>query len=59
MGVQQIVDLIKREVFPKSQERNNNPINLVSAVGRDQWADVFERLESEFLNKKIFTLKFF
>jgi hypothetical protein len=39
------VDLICREVLPKSQERNNKPINLVSAIGREEWADVFIRLE--------------
>ena len=49
LGTQQIVELMKREVLPKSLERNNSPINLVSAVGRDQWADVYKRLEGLFI----------
>jgi hypothetical protein len=47
LGIKQITELIRREVLPKSNERNNDPINLVSAVGRDEWADVYARLESE------------
>ncbi|KAI6241907.1 Carnitine O-acetyltransferase [Aphelenchoides fujianensis] len=45
LGVQQLKDLLRAEVLPKSHERNNEPINLVSGVGREEWAAVYKRLE--------------
>ncbi|KAI6206214.1 hypothetical protein M3Y94_00882100 [Aphelenchoides besseyi] len=45
LGIEQIQQLLRSEVLSKSNERNPEPVNLVSGVGREEWAAVYKRLE--------------
>ncbi|CAD5227930.1 unnamed protein product [Bursaphelenchus okinawaensis] len=44
LGLQQIVHNLKKYVIPASQERNPEPINLLSAGDRETWAPVYMRM---------------
>ncbi|CAD5235377.1 unnamed protein product [Bursaphelenchus xylophilus] len=44
LGLQQLVHNFKKYILPASQERNPEPINLLSASDRETWAPVYMKL---------------
>ena len=48
LGTDAIAAQLRDYVVPLSEVRINRPVNLVSSDGRDEWADVYQRLKSKF-----------
>lgn len=49
LSIKQLVDELKRNVVPASEENNPNPVGVVSSNERGIWADLYAQLKGTLL----------